>query len=96
MNDEYVPLSKTELIAKIQADPKFQRYWNSNDTLVRVATTLTRVRKQKKLTQGKLAKLAGVKQTSISRAESGSVMPSLYFLDRLAKAMGLKLNVQFE
>lgn len=43
------------------------------------------------LTQKQLADKMGTKQTNISRAEKGLQEPSVYFLYRVAKAVGVEL-----
>lgn len=45
----------------------------------------------KGITQEKLAKMVKTKQPSIARVENGSVLPSLRFLQKIAKALDLEL-----
>ena len=51
-------------------------------------------RREKNLTQKGLAELIGTKQSNISRLESGNYNPSLEFLQKVATAMGKKLEVR--
>jgi predicted transcriptional regulator len=51
-------------------------------------------RREKNLTQKGLAELIGTKQSNISRLESGNYNPSLDFLQKIASAMGKKLEVR--
>ena len=51
-------------------------------------------RREKNLTQKGLAELIGTKQSNISRLESGNYNPSLDFLQKVATAMGKKLEVR--
>jgi len=51
-------------------------------------------RKEKNLTQKGLADLVGTKQSNISRLESGTYNPSMDFLQKIAFAMGKKLEVR--
>jgi predicted transcriptional regulator len=51
-------------------------------------------RREKNLTQKGLAELIGTKQSNISRLESGNYNPSLNFLQKVATAMGKKLEVR--
>ena len=46
------------------------------------------------LTQEKLAKKMGTKQSAIARIESGNANPSLAFLEKVASAIGSKLIIQ--
>ena len=51
-------------------------------------------RKEKNLTQKGLADLVGTKQSNISRLESGTYNPSMDFLQKIASAMGKRLEVR--
>lgn len=54
-----------------------------------VTITLTLVRKYKKMSIRKLAKISGVSRSEISRIESEDVMPRLDTLCELAEALGV-------
>ena len=47
------------------------------------------------ITQKKLAKKMGTKQSVISRLESGKANPTLTFLKKLAKALDTQLEIHF-
>ncbi|MCL2806109.1 MAG: helix-turn-helix transcriptional regulator [Treponema sp.] len=51
-------------------------------------------RREKNLTQKGLAQLIGTKQSNISRLESGNYNPSMDFLQKIATAMGKRLEVR--
>lgn len=55
---------------------------------IRTSSQITRARITAGLSQKKLAKKMGTKQSSISRAEGGSTLPSLSFLQKMAEALG--------
>jgi transcriptional regulator with XRE-family HTH domain len=44
--------------------------------------------------QAQLAKMVGTRQPSIARLENGNSLPSLSFLQRLAAALGAKIEVR--
>ncbi|NUT38672.1 MAG: helix-turn-helix transcriptional regulator [Thermoactinospora sp.] len=48
------------------------------------------------LTQAELAERAGLKQPAVARFESGGTMPTIPMLERLAEALEMRLNVQFQ
>lgn len=52
-------------------------------------------RKQSGLTQQQLAEKSGIRQSNISRIESGSCVPSLQSLKQLATAMDKKIRIEF-
>lgn len=56
-----------------------------------MADLVFEARISKKMTQTQLAKKIGTKQPSIARIENGDVLPSLEFLDKIAKALDTEL-----
>jgi len=61
-----------------------------------VISQVVEARLKKGLTQKELAKKIGTKQSAIARLESGNANPSVNFLESLAKAIGLKLQIRFK
>jgi DNA-binding XRE family transcriptional regulator len=61
-----------------------------------VARLLIQFRMEHSLTQEQLAQLMGTSAPAISRLESGTHMPSLTTLSRLAEAAGERLVIGFE
>lgn len=58
------------------------------------AYQVARLRMIRGLTQAELAKLAKTSQPSIARLESGQTLPSLSFLQRVASALGARVEVK--
>lgn len=56
---------------------------------------VVRERKRQKLTQKELAEKIGLKQSNISRLETGKSNPSIDFLQRVAAGLGKELHVEF-
>ena len=52
--------------------------------------------KKHNLTQHKLAKMAGVPQSTIGRIETGKTEPSINMLEKIASATNCVLKVSFE
>jgi HTH-type transcriptional regulator / antitoxin HipB len=48
------------------------------------------------LTQAELAERVGLKQPAVARFEAGGTMPTIPMLERLAEALGVRLNVEFQ
>jgi len=55
---------------------------------------VARLRILRGLTQTQLAEMVGTRQPSIARLENGTSHPSLSFLQRIAEAMGAKIEVR--
>jgi HTH-type transcriptional regulator / antitoxin HipB len=56
---------------------------------------VARLRIQRGLTQAQLAEMVGTRQPSIARLENGTSVPSLSFLDRIAKALDVRIELNF-
>ena len=71
-----------------------QKELEMNETEYKIIEEIIIARREKNLTQKGLAELIGTRQSNISRLESGSYNPSLDFLQKVASAMGKKLEVR--
>jgi predicted transcriptional regulator len=65
-----------------------------NEAEYKIIEEIIMVRREKNLTQKGLAELIGTRQSNISRLESGNYNPTLDFLQKIALAMGKKLEVR--
>ncbi len=86
------PVSKKTLKdwqAEQLRDPEFIAAANELEPGYQVA----RLRTQRGLTQAQLAEMVGTRQPSIARLENGSSVPSLSFLDRIAKALDARIEL---
>lgn len=54
------------------------------------------MRTERKITLGKLAKESGISKSSIQRMESGIVSPTMDKMEKLAKAMRVKITELFD
>lgn len=57
-----------------------------------IGQQISAARKTKKITQGELAKLLGIRQATLSQLERGSVNPSYLRLEAIAEALGVPLS----
>ncbi len=53
-------------------------------------------RKSSGLTQKQLSERTGIAQSDISKLESGNGNPSLRTLERLARGMGMRVQIEFK
>ena len=56
---------------------------------------IIQARTEQNLTQQELADKVGIKQSNISRLESGHYNPSLDFLKKIAGGLGKELHIEF-
>ena len=85
-----------ELKKNLLEDESFKREYEKYDLAFEISQMVIEARIIKGITQKKLASLIGTKQSSISRLENGSFLPSLSFLERIAKALKSKIRVSME
>ena len=62
----------------------------------KIAFGLAELRKSRKVTQEKLAKMLGTKQVVISRIENGVSIPSWEFMYKMAKALDAEVDITFK
>lgn len=84
-----------EVLNKELKDPEFREIWEAGETRRRVVSTLIGERIKRKLTQEQLATKAGLSRPSLARIEGGHVNPSLMVLDKVARALHTRLDIQF-
>lgn len=77
-------------------NPKYVREYKKLEPRYRAISALIGARLKKKLSQTKLAQMAGTQQSAIARVESGNANPTIDFLGRLASAMDSQLVVQIK
>ena len=80
-----------EIILK---NEEVQNELKMNEAEYKIIEEIILARREKNLTQKDLAELIGTKQSNISRLESGNYNPSLDFLQKVASAIGKKLEVR--
>ena len=84
-----------ELLAEDLKDDEFKQGFLKESLKINIINELTKIRKQKNLTQKDMAKIVGVSQGNISRFEKGKVEPTLEFIENMSSKLGYKLNISF-
>ena len=80
---------------KMMLDSKFRREYEKFQPEMAVIRAMIEARIKKNITQKKLAVKLKTKQSVISRLETGRGNPTLSFLQRLAEAVGTRLEINF-
>jgi len=78
----------------INSNPEVLKELENNTLEYEIIREIINVRKNNNLTQQKLAEIIGTKQSNISRLESGEYNPTVNFLEKVAKAVGKKLEIK--
>ena len=76
-------------------DPEFRRLYQEADIELRVALEITKAREARKMSQRELAEALKTKQQTVSRIECGAQNVTIATLEKIAKALGLGLQVRF-
>ncbi len=76
-------------------DPRFARAYHELDLPSQISAQIVSLRSEQGWTQRILAEKTGTTQSSIARLENMDSLPSLSFLQRIAEALGAKLEIRF-
>jgi len=79
----------------IASNPEVAAELENNAVEYQVISEIIRARSEQKVSQKELAERIGTRQSNISRLESGNYNPSLEFLEKVAEALGKKLEIHF-
>ncbi|MCM1233403.1 MAG: helix-turn-helix domain-containing protein [Ruminococcus flavefaciens] len=82
-----------EIEKKCENSPSFKKMWDESREEYKLIGEMTYLRKQKKMTQSKLAEITGNKQQVISRIEKRESNPSLRMFCNILDALGYKLQI---
>lgn len=80
---------------KLLNNPEIKKEYETYDLAFEISQMLIEARIMKGVTQTKLAEMIQTKQSSIARAENGMNLPSLSFLDKIAKSLKTFLIIRF-
>ncbi|HWY80283.1 MAG TPA: helix-turn-helix transcriptional regulator [Candidatus Sulfotelmatobacter sp.] len=84
-----------DLVKELSKKPEVKKEFESYDLPYEISQMLIEARILKGITQKKLAEMIHTKQSGIARAERGVSLPSLSFLEKIAKALRTHLIVRF-
>ena len=76
-------------------DPEFAEAYATSELEYQLTRALISARIEANMTQKELAEKSGIRQSNISRIETGSCMPTLMTLYALAEGLGKKLEIHF-
>jgi len=78
-----------------EADPALYDEYKALAPEYELIKQIIQARTEQNLTQQELADKIGMKQSNISRLESGHYNPSLEFLKKIAGGLGKELHIEF-
>lgn len=80
--------------SKWMKDPAFKKAYDDLELEFALISAMIDYRLKKGITQKQLAEKIGTKQSSIARFESGNYNPTLAFVQKIAHAVGAKIEVR--
>jgi len=83
----------SEAKAELLKDPELVKELEKNEAEYQLIKEIIQARLEQNLTQNDLAQLIGTRQSNISRLENGNANPSLDFLEKIASALGKKIEI---
>ena len=88
-------ITHEEVKRELMKDPEFRKEMEKSEPHYQLMRAIIRGRIEKNLTQKDLAKKAKTTQAVISRIQNSSVSPTLAMVQRIAEALGKKLEIKF-
>ncbi len=85
-------ISHKEMHARLMRRPGFKKAYDDLDFEFTLLRALIDARAKRGMTQEKLAKKIGTKQSAIARFESGRSNPTFAFVQKLSDALNLKIT----
>ena len=85
-----------DFLAEQLKDPEIRAEYDALEPEFSLMQAMIDARKSSGLTQKKLSERTGIAQSDISKLESGNGNPSLRTLERLAKGMGMRVQIEFK
>ena len=76
-------------------DPLLKAEFDRQQPEFAVIQAMIDIRRKKDLTQKQLAEKLGTTQSAISRLEKGNINPTIGFMQKLADALGSRLDIRF-
>lgn len=86
---------KTHKQKLLNKSSEFRKEYYTYDLAFEIGQMIIEARSRLGVTQKQLAEMINTKQSGIARAESGTYLPSLTFLSKMADALKTKLIVRF-
>lgn len=91
--DKFQPIPFEDVLAEALMDPEVKKAYDDLELEFSIITQVIQKRLDRGLSQKQLAEKIGTKQSAISRLEGGNSNPSVAFLEKVAKALGGKLQI---
>ncbi|WP_262281721.1 helix-turn-helix transcriptional regulator [Micromonospora sp. MA102] len=85
----------TDLRRRRMAEPGAEEAYAAARLAFELGQTVRNLRERVGWSQTQLARAAGMTQSAVARFEAGGTVPTLVVLERLARALDMRLDVRF-
>lgn len=89
-------LSFDDYLKEQLKDEEFRKEYEKYEPEIECVRLLTEARKKQNITQKELSKMTGIRQSNLSRIETGICSPTLDTLQKIAVSLGKKLTIQIK
>jgi len=96
MKNRHKLIPFSEIKKEWMKDPGFRHEYERLETEFQIARQIIDARIKKKITQEELAKKAKTGQAVISRLEGMNGKPSISLLERIARALNIKMQITIQ
>ena len=85
-----------KLKARLMENPAFREEYENTRADFEVMKAIIDARCNQNITQAELAERSGIRQSNLSRIETGSCSPTIHTLKQIAKGLGCELHIEFK
>ena len=93
--DGMMELTYRQVMKEKLKDPDFKKEWDELEPELQLVKAMLHAREDQRISQRQLSDITGITQADISKMESGEANPTLHTLKRIAKGLGMKLEIAF-
>ena len=91
--NKFQPIPFEDVLKEALKNPEWKKGYDALELEFSIIEQVIRKSLEKGLTHKQLAEKIGTKQSAIARLEGGTTNPSVAFLEKVAKALGSKLQI---
>jgi len=86
----------TRLKNELMNNAEFVEEYKNSRVNFEIAKSIIAARCEQNITQKELAEKSGIRQSNISRIETGNCSPNINTLRQIAKGLGRELHIEFK
>ena len=88
-------LTYRQVLKEKMKNPEFRKEWDELEPEFQLIKAMLKARDEQNLSQRQLSDMTGITQADICKMESGEANPTLQTLKRIARGLGMRLELVF-